>query len=78
MNIRAKMTVSAVTKSADGTERAQLVAVTSGNNPEDNNYSKWTPSANLDISITNPSAQGVLVPGRTFYVDFSPVPEPTK
>ena len=73
MKIRAKMTVSEITRTSYGTERAKLNAVySSTNNSEDNNYSKATPSANLEISIDNPAAQGILIPGKSFYVDLTP------
>ena len=74
MKIRAKMTVSEITRTAYGTERAKLNAVYStNNNSEDNTYSKATPSASLEISIDNPAAQGILIPGKSFYIDFIPV-----
>lgn len=40
---------------------------------EDNTYAKFSPSAVLEISITNPALIGKLNPGEFYYVDFSPV-----
>lgn len=41
---------------------------------EDNTFSKFSPSGELKISVTNPALLGQIKPGETFYVDFSPVP----
>ncbi len=37
---------------------------------EDNEFSKWTPTANLSMTITNPALFGTLVQGEKYYVDF--------
>lgn len=43
---------------------------------EDNkSWSKWTPSGNLSISITNPEASKQFEVGKSYYLDFSPVPD---
>ncbi len=39
---------------------------------EDNTYAKFSPSANLSISITNPALLGKFTPGEKYYVDFTP------
>lgn len=36
-------------------------------------WSKYTPSATLTMSITNPSAIEAFEPGKEYYVDFTPV-----
>ena len=79
--IRCKMRVNEVThlKKADGSteqERVKLLAVI-GNTDENKDWSKWTPSANFDISINNPNAFGKLSTGHEFYVDFIPCPNAT-
>lgn len=56
-------------------ERVKLCAVHAGISPEDNTFSKATPSAALEMQIDNPSARGVMKPGQKFYVDFTPAPE---
>lgn len=43
---------------------------------ENNTFAQFSPSASLDITITNPDLLGKFRPGQTFYVDFSPVPPP--
>lgn len=35
-------------------------------------WSKWTPSANLSMSISNPAAFGKLLPGQFVFVDIIP------
>ena len=41
---------------------------------EDSTFSKYSPSATLEISITNPALHGKFKPGDKFYVDFTPAP----
>lgn len=69
------MSVLQVTKTAYGSEIVELSAVYVNVKPEENSYAKGTPSASLKMTIDNPGAQGVLVPGKNFYVDFSPAEE---
>ncbi len=40
---------------------------------EENTFARWTPSASLQITITNSELFGKLQPGAKFYVDFTPV-----
>lgn len=39
---------------------------------ENNTFATWTPSASLEMSITNPALIGKYDVGDTFYVDFTP------
>lgn len=74
MNIRAKMRVTEVTKTEHGSERVRLSAVyTDAKNAEDNTYAKATPSASVEIQVDNEAAHGAFVPGKKYYVDFTPV-----
>ncbi|MEX3972241.1 hypothetical protein [Paraburkholderia caribensis] len=43
-----------------------------GTGDEDSTFSRWTPCANLDITIQNPALWGEFRPGDKFYVDFTP------
>lgn len=43
------------------------------NSPENKEWSKWTPSANLYISITNPNLFNKVFDGQEFYIDFTPL-----
>lgn len=38
-------------------------------------WSKWTPSGEIRLTITNPDIYPELVNGKTFFVDFSEVAE---
>ena len=38
---------------------------------EDNTFAKWTPSADMSITITNPALFGAHVVGEKYYVDFT-------
>ena len=38
---------------------------------EDNTFAKWSPTADLQIHVTNPSLFGKLNPGEKYYVDFT-------
>lgn len=42
---------------------------------ENNSFAKWTPSADLTMTINNPALVGKFQPGQTFYVDFTEAPE---
>lgn len=45
-------------------------------NSEDNSFAKWTPSADVSMSITNPALFSSFKRGQKFYVDFTEAPEP--
>jgi len=42
--------------------------------PEDQRYAKYTPSGELRITVDNPAV--AFIPGRDYYLDFTPVEEP--
>lgn len=74
--LRCKMRVQEVTRSMDGEgkveqERVRLTAVYAKEGPNAD-WSKWTPSADFTICISNPDALGKLSRGHEFYVDFTP------
>lgn len=68
--MRAKMTVQKVTKTSYS-ETVELSAVC-GKSPEDNSFTKATPCAALTMIIDNPAAHGFLVPGKSYFLDFTP------
>lgn len=41
-----------------------------GGYSDDNTFAKWTPTANLEMRISNENLFGTLVPGQKYYVDF--------
>lgn len=70
--IRAKMTVNSVVN--DGHNEAVTMCAVSDGSEENKSFATATPSASVSISINNPAAQGFLVKGKNFYVDFTPAP----
>lgn len=76
--MRAKLQISTVTKTQHGQEILKFHAVSkSGSYPEDgsdedNTYAKFSPCAELSITIANPALLGKFEPGQKFYVDFTP------
>lgn len=71
----AKFKLVTLTHHATGTQDschavAKFAAVTQG---EDNlSWSKWTPSGELSMAITNPDAVKALVIGEEYFLDFRP------
>jgi hypothetical protein len=77
--MRAKMRVTSATDSTGSTTLFLNAVCKSGGYPpdgtdEDNTFATWTPSASLQMTITNPALLGKFKAGDTFYVDFTPVP----
>ncbi|MBL8911637.1 MAG: hypothetical protein JNM17_13170 [Archangium sp.] len=65
-------------KDADGKTPIESMQVTlqpvfgGGDDDANKQWSKWTPSGELRLQITNPAIFPELVNGKTFFVDFSP------
>lgn len=75
MTVRAKFYVSEVTRTAYQPDAAQIKmqAVTRG---EDNKeWAKYTPVANLSMSILNPAAAEQFELGAEYFIDFTPAPK---
>jgi hypothetical protein len=76
--LRLKMVVNSVKKICDGEgnitqEEVSLNAVYSNKEGSANaQWSKWTPSANLSMYISNPDAFGKVLPGQFVFVDLTP------
>lgn len=76
--MRAKMKITSVTRHSDTYETLVFAAVSKSTpypedgSDEDNTYAKFSPAAELKISIANPALIGKFNPGETFYVDFTP------
>jgi len=64
------MNCESVLKTAFG-ETVKLNAVVDGSE-ENKSFSNYTPSATLSMTIDNPAAIGAFVPGKSYYVDFTP------
>lgn len=74
--MRAKLKITGVDK-YEASENVRFTAVGPSEYPadgtdENNTYAKWTPSAELSISITNPNLLGRFEVGQEYYVDFHP------
>lgn len=41
---------------------------------EDNTFARYTPSASLEMTITNPALLGKFRKGQVFYLDFTEAP----
>lgn len=67
--IRAKMTCQGVAHTEWGADQITLYPVTNGS-PEDNSYASATPAGHVELTISNPDAQGFFVTGKTYFVDF--------
>lgn len=78
--MRAKMRVSDIKHHDENNEELVFNAVAKNEaypedgSDENNSFARWTPSAELKMTITNPALVGKFVIGQEFYVDFTPVP----
>ncbi len=43
---------------------------------ENNTFAKWTPQAELTVTVTNPALFGQFESGQEYYVDFTKVEKP--
>lgn len=83
MSVRAKMRCTSKHETTDITGGADRKSVkvtlqpVYGTGQEDANtqWSKWTPSGELTLHITNPAAYEQLELGKAYYVDLSPTEE---
>jgi hypothetical protein len=84
--MRAKMKVLAITETGhNDTEKGfvktqETLAFSAVSKPngypadgldEDNTYAKWTPSATINITITNPELFDQFKVGEAYYIDFT-------
>ena len=77
--MRAKMIVRSVKKHGDPVYCVNLtfaaVAKSDGypadGSDENNTFARWTPSADLQMSVANPALFGAFEVGQQFYVDFT-------
>ncbi|PZU80669.1 MAG: hypothetical protein DI528_22240 [Shinella sp.] len=76
MSMRAKMKITKVEK-IEGQETVTFTAVGKGSTmradglDEDNTYAKFTPDAELKLTVRNPALLGALLPGTVYYLDFT-------
>lgn len=78
LSMRAKMLIRSV-QHGEGCETLEIGAVCKNEGydesglDENNTFSKFTPTADLRMTITNPELLGEYDQGQEFYVDFLPV-----
>lgn len=77
MSFRAKCRITGVQSSLhpkQGDHRKVTLQPVFGAGEEDSNaqWSKFTPSGQVELTITNPEVWPDLVIGRAFYLDFTP------
>lgn len=65
MNVRAKFVCAGKSGNA-----VSLTAATNG--PDNESWSKHTPSGTVTMQITNPLALERFEPGKSYFVDFTP------
>jgi len=80
-SMRAKLQLQSVTK-YENCEVLKFHAVAAKSYPpdgsdEDNTYAKFSPVANLELTVANPELLGQFKPGERYYVDFTPEVEQT-
>lgn len=74
--IRGKFKVTKITRHACNPTAAEieLQAVYTGS-AEDNSFAASTPSAKIEMNVSNPDAIEYLPLGKSFYVNFTPIAE---
>ena len=72
MTVRAKFQCHNIQKSPDNsTATINLLAVTTGST-ENESWSKYTPSGQLQMLISNPAAIEQFESGKEYYIDITP------
>lgn len=63
----------------NGETTSQIVRLNPSYSPDpaDTNHAFWqaTPTGSLEMQINNPAVFGFFVPGKKYYLDFTPVEE---
>jgi hypothetical protein len=78
VNIRAKFTVYKVTEFGGGFDHHREITLMPQYDttiPEDQRFSEATPTGEFKMYVTNPAVIAELKPGKTFYIDLTPVLE---
>jgi hypothetical protein len=71
--VRAKFVCSQVTRFAHpGNVQVALHPVMDSRTPENKSFWDATPNGELKMTITNPAASEQFVPGKAYYLDFTP------
>ena len=78
MTVRAKFTVSAITKRQWGGAEIEMSCQYDQSTPEDLRFQKATPSGSIKMQVDNPAVLEVMTLGTQWYADFNEVPAPPK
>jgi hypothetical protein len=75
MVLRCKMKTQSLQaiKNADGSIAEERIVLDAVSGPENEPWSKYTPTGQLSFSLTNPSAFGKIKADEEYYVDIVPV-----
>lgn len=75
MSVRAKFRVQTVTDhfvaSPDEVSKTVILNAVTRDDDAAEDFWKYTPAGNINITIQNPTAAEPFVPGKSFYVDFT-------
>ena len=78
MTTRAKFQVLDVLyREHEGVKNSILVKMyaVQATNEENKSFWKYTPSGNIEMTISNPDTFELFKPGKEFYIDFTEVPK---
>lgn len=70
---RCKFRVTSITDHGNENKTIHLHTQYDTSVPEDQAFSKYTPSGSIDVQINNPAVVPMFTVGREFYVDLTPV-----
>lgn len=76
--VRGKFTLFQITQNHYSPQARTLVfnAVCNDGTPENERFHKASPSGTLTMTVDNPEALAKFELGKSYYLDFSPVPVP--
>lgn len=77
--VRAKFFIRAIELFSEprDTGIVKMSAVVTDRSETNKSWSKWTPSGTIEMHISNPEAFKQFELGKSYYIDFSEVPEET-
>ena len=71
--VLAKFRCNSILRTADGSgNEANTVRFSAVTDKANEEWSRWTPSGMLEISITNPALVGTFKLNQDYFLDFSP------
>ncbi len=77
--LRCKFRLRSITEYQPGQpKRYSFDAAISQDTPENERFTRYTPSGTLEVTIDNPLAAEMLKPGQDYYLDVVPADSPPK